>query len=104
MDVGEILRAIGNLGDEDLRRVRDTVLARLRERSGGEVLERRSYGAGVLQLETRTYAATGRMHGPYWYYHWREGGRQRSLYVGKTDIPEAVVEEKLGHDARRKGA
>jgi hypothetical protein len=23
-------------------------------------------------------------HGPYWYAYWREGGRTRSRYVGKT--------------------
>ena len=28
-------------------------------------------------------------HGPYWYAYWREGGRQRSRYVGKQLSREA---------------
>ncbi|HVL80484.1 MAG TPA: hypothetical protein VM840_02695 [Actinomycetota bacterium] len=28
-------------------------------------------------------------HGPYWYAYWREGGRVRSRYVGKT-LPPGV--------------
>jgi hypothetical protein len=61
------------------------------------VLERRDYRNGILQLEGRTYrrkkdgGLTER--GPYWYFHYREGGRQRTLYVGKTDTPEAKVDE-----------
>ena len=61
------------------------------------VLERREYRNGLLQLEGRAYkrkkdgGLTER--GPYWYFHYREGGRQRTLYVGKTDNPEAKVDE-----------
>ncbi len=100
MGVEDVLRAIDELSDEDLRRVRDAAAARLRGKSASEVLERRAYGAGLLQLETRVYPSTGRAHGPYWYFRFRDNGRQRSLYLGKTDEPAAVVEEKL---ARRAG-
>ena len=31
--------------------------------------------------------------GPYWYFHYRQGGRQRTLYIGKTENPEAKVDE-----------
>jgi predicted ATPase/DNA-binding SARP family transcriptional activator len=31
-------------------------------------------------------------HGPYWYAHWREGGRQRSRYLGKDPPPEAATQ------------
>jgi hypothetical protein len=61
------------------------------------VLERREYRNGLLQLEGRAYkrkkdgGLTER--GPYWYFHYREGGRQRTLYIGKTDDPEAKVDE-----------
>jgi hypothetical protein len=30
---------------------------------------------------------------PYWYFHFREGGKQRTKYLGKTDDPEAKVDE-----------
>jgi hypothetical protein len=45
--------------------------------------ERRPHASGVLQLEMRGQA------GPYWYFHYCEGGKQKSLYIGKTDEPEA---------------
>ena len=32
------------------------------------------------------------------FFHYREGGKQRTLYVGKTDNPEAKVDEKLGKE------
>ncbi len=61
------------------------------------VLERREYRHGLLQLEGRTYKRKkdGKLteRGPYWYFHYREGGRQRTLYIGKTDNPEAKVDE-----------
>jgi hypothetical protein len=59
------------------------------------VVERRSYASGILQLELRANPKTGTQRGPYWYFHYREGGRQRTLYVGKTDDPEAAIAEKL---------
>jgi hypothetical protein len=61
------------------------------------VVERRDYHNGVLQLERRAYrrkkdgALTER--GPYWYFHLREGGRQKTMYGGQTDNPEARVDE-----------
>lgn len=33
----------------------------------------------------------GRGHGPYWFAFWREGGRVRSAYLGKT-APETKGE------------
>jgi hypothetical protein len=61
------------------------------------VLERREHRNGLLQLEGRAYKRKkdGQLteRGPYWYFHYREGGKQRTLYVGKTDCPEAKVNE-----------
>ena len=34
----------------------------------------------------------------YWYFHYREGGQQKTLYLGKTDDPEVKVNEKLGKE------
>jgi hypothetical protein len=65
------------------------------------VVERRDYGNGILQLETRAYRRKDgglTERGPYWYFHFREGGRQSTLYIGKTDNPETVVNEKLGEE------
>jgi hypothetical protein len=64
------------------------------------VLERREHRNGLLQLEGRTYKRKkdGQLtqRGPYWYFHYREGGRQHTLYIGKTDNPEAKVDEMIG--------
>jgi hypothetical protein len=61
------------------------------------VIERREYRNGLLQLEGRAYKRKkdGELtqRGPYWYFHYREGGRQRTLYIGNTDNPEAKVDE-----------
>jgi hypothetical protein len=62
------------------------------------VVERRDYGNGILQLETRAYRRKDgglTERGPYWYFHFREGGRQKTMYLGQTDNPEAKVEEMM---------
>jgi hypothetical protein len=84
MDTGELDR---------LQAVIDRRRGRLKQST---VLKRRDYRHGVLQLETRAYKRKdGELtkRGPYWYFHYREGGRQRTLYVGQTDTPEAKVNE-----------
>jgi hypothetical protein len=65
------------------------------------VIERRDFRNGVLQLESRAYRRKdGELteRGPYWYFHYREGGKQRTLYIGKTDNPEAKVNEILSRE------
>jgi hypothetical protein len=67
----------------------------LADRPLSTVVERRNYQNGVLQLERRAYRhkKDGELtqRGPYWYFHFREGGRQKTMYLGKTDDPEAKV-------------
>lgn len=46
-------------------------------------------------MEIRCYVrkdSTAKEHSPYWYFRYHEGGKQRTLYLGKTDDPEADVE------------
>ena len=60
------------------------------------VVERRDYRNGVLQLEKRAYRRKDgglTERGPYWYFHFREGGRQRTKYLGQVDDPEPKVDE-----------
>jgi len=33
--------------------------------------------------------AEGKLHGPYWYAYWSEGGKTRSQYIGKR-LPKGV--------------
>ena len=97
--VDALIDSIAEMDEQEL----DRLQAAIDHRRGGSkqstVLERRDYLNGLLQLEGRTYRRKkeGELteSGPYWYFHYREGGRQRTLYIGKTDNPEAVVDEKL---------
>ena len=95
-NVEDIIASIDQMNGDDLDRLQ-AVLDRKRQRvSASSVVERRDYQHGILQLEYRANPKTGTKRGPYWYYHYREDGRQRTLYVGKTDEPEAKLAEKRG--------
>jgi hypothetical protein len=95
MDLAAILEAIANMKGVELERVREAVERRCEKLAQSTVVTRRSYSSGILQLEYRTNPTTGTQRGPYWYFHYREGGKQRTLYVGKTEDPEKVLTEKL---------
>ena len=95
MDLREIIEAISTMSGPELERVREGVERRRERLAQSTVIERRSFGSGILQLEYRTNPKTGTQRGPYWYFHYREEGRQRTIYVGKTDDPEGALAEKL---------
>lgn len=97
---------------EDLSRVEEALARRRGELTAkdpppaapvSEVVEYRPHAGGVLQAEIRRYTrkdgAAGAAHGPYWYYKYHEGGRGKSLYLGKTDYPETALAAKR-KDAR----
>src|SRR5829696_2528630 len=94
IDADTIIAALGTLDAGDLDRMRAAVEAVASRSGSSTVLERRSYRHGLLQLEVRTYTrkdGSEARRGPYWYFHYREDGRQRTLYVGKTDEPEERI-------------
>ena len=107
-DIEAALRAIRGAGVGELEAIARAVEARRRELVlAGEavetlpptprVVEARPYGDGWLQLEMRTYvrkSGGGSERGPYWYFRYHEGGRQRKLYLGKTDDPEGELQRK----------
>ena len=95
MDLNAIVQAISKMSGPELESVREAVDSRRDRLAQSTVVQRRNYGSGVLQLEYRANPKTGATRGPYWYFHFREGGKQRTLYVGKTDDPEAALAEKL---------
>jgi hypothetical protein len=62
-----------------------------------EVLEYRPHEDGYLQLELRRYIrrdGSTRERGPYWYFHFHEGGKREELYLGKTSDPEGTLAAK----------
>jgi hypothetical protein len=86
---------------DQLQEVIDRRSQQLGDKPVSTVVERRNYGNGILQLERRAYKRKDgglTERGPYWYFHFREGGKQRTLYIGKTDNPEAVVDGKLSEE------
>src|SRR3712207_2853156 len=95
-----VVSLIERMSAEQLDHLQQAIDHRRRQIGGGPlstVVERRDYQNGILQLERRAYRRKkdGKLtqRGPYWYFHFREGGRQKSMYLGKTDDPEAKVEE-----------
>ena len=94
-----LIDSIAEMDEQELDRVQAAIDRRRRGSRQSTVLERREHRNGLLQLEGRAYRRKkdGKLteRGPYWYFHYREGGKQRTLYVGKTDNPEAKVDEIL---------
>src|ERR687890_1655558 len=86
-----IVARVETMYDEELDRLQAAIGRRRRVLAGDEVLptagasstvvERRAYGSGVLQLEKRGES------GPYWYFHHRKDGRQKTVYLCKTGAP-----------------
>jgi hypothetical protein len=80
-----------------LQQALDCRRQQIRDRPVSTVVERRDYQNGVLQLERRAYRRKkdGKLteRGPYWYFHFREGGKQKTMYLGQIDDPEARVDE-----------
>ena len=97
-----ILSRIEQMNVEELDQLQKAIVRRrqqLGHKPVSTVVERRNYANGILQLEKRSYRRKDTKlteRGPYWYFHYRQGGNQRTLYIGKTDKPETVVDEKLG--------
>jgi hypothetical protein len=72
---------------------------RSRASGGRQVLEEHKTVNKTYRLEEvrcgkkNCHCAEGRLHGPYWYAYWTEGGRTKSQYVGKK-LPKGVKRAK----------
>ena len=61
------------------------------------VVEYRPHADGTLQKEVRANYrndGTPKEQGPYWYFRYHDGGKQKKLYLGKTDDPEDELERR----------
>ena len=98
---------VRRMSREELERLEQALRRRRRELGGempgewrvpvSDVLEYRPHQDGYLQYEVRRYRrkdGSTKEHGPYWYFRYHEGGKQRTLYLGKTNDPEGVLERK----------
>ena len=109
MNVGDMISELKGFNRAELTRLETALRNKLREfenevaKEGGErqpassVVEYRPYADGMLQAEMRRYVrkdGSAKEHGPYWYFRYHEGGRQRMLYLGKTHDPEGELAQK----------
>ena len=81
-ELGRLIAVVERLNAAELRRLQEAVDRRRGALTQSSVLERRDYRNGILQLEGRAYRRKdGQLtqRGPYWYFHYREGGKQRTL-------------------------
>ena len=95
-----LIERVDAMDADQLDRLQAAIERRRRQLAGEEVvptagpsstvIERRAYGSGVLQLEKRGES------GPYWYFHHRKDGRQKTIYLGKTDTPEIKLAQIKG--------
>ena len=72
----ELIVRVRALDEYDLRRLLIFAGGVLSARTGRQE-------DGILPTRSEARRVTYR-HGPYWYAYWREGGRVRSRYLGKT--------------------
>ena len=99
MDVEQVIAGLEDLDRAELERLEEALDRRLRKlRQEGPavsgVLEYRPYADGTLQAEIRRYVrkdGSAREQGPYWYFRFHEDGKQKKLYLGKTNDPEGEV-------------
>jgi hypothetical protein len=110
VDVEEIISGLEDLDRSQLARVQAALRRRRRileedapigeageDRPVSGVVEYRPHADGTLQKEVRTYYrkdGTPKEQGPYWYFRYHEGGRQKKLYLGKTEDPEGALERR----------
>jgi hypothetical protein len=92
MDAGELDRLQAAIERRRGELVGEEVLPTAGPSTGpsSTVIERRAYGSGVLQLEKRGES------GPYWYFRHRKDGKQKTIYLGKTDTPEIKLAQIKG--------
>jgi hypothetical protein len=100
LSMAALIERVDTMDAGELDRLQAAIDRRRRQLAGEEVVptagpsstvvERRAYGSGVLQLEKRGES------GPYWYFHHRKDGKQKTIYLGKTDAPEITLAQLKG--------
>jgi hypothetical protein len=102
VDLERMIAGLKDLDRDGLLRVRGEIDSRLRELgkekpSISGVLEYRPHADGTLQAEVRRYYrkdGSVKEQGPYWYFRYHEGGKQKKIYLGRTDDPEGELARK----------
>lgn len=95
----QVIAGLKDLDRAELERLEEALERRLRELrqespAVSGVLEYRPYADGTLQAEIRRYVrkdGSAKEQGPYWYFRFHEGGKQKKLYLGRTNDPEGEI-------------
>lgn len=87
-----LIRAVRKLDEYDLRRLMIFIRGLLLHRDGPDDAGKPAAGPGKVtyrleHVRCGKEGCTRCPHGPYWYAYWRERGRVRSRYIGKS-LPE----------------
>ena len=87
-----LIRQLRSLDEYDLRRLLIFIRGLLVQRGDtSEMVESKASGKVTYRQEEVMCGKPGCTtcpHGPYWYAYWRDGGRTRSRYIGKSLKPE----------------
>jgi hypothetical protein len=102
MDVEQVIAGLKDLDRAELERLEEALDRRLRKLrrespAVSGVREYRPYADGTLQAEIRRYVrkdGSAKEQGPYWYFRYHEGGKQKKIYLGRTDDPEGELARK----------
>lgn len=105
MSLREIKKIIGALPPKDLAKLTAWLHALVEDRVSKKMTRRANKRAQALQArrtisksyrlehvrcgKTTCKCADGKLHGPYWYAYWSEGGKTKSQYIGKR-LPKGV--------------
>ncbi|HVL90528.1 MAG TPA: hypothetical protein VM841_09885 [Actinomycetota bacterium] len=94
----DLIRRIRGLDEYDLRRLMIFVRGLLIGSEGGPAFEPPGRAVEPKVTYRQQSVRCGKNgctrcpHGPYWYAYWREEGRLRSRYIGRT-LPEALGQD-----------
>lgn len=106
MDVERMIAGLKDLDRVELERLEEALGRRMRQLrqespAVSGVMEYRPHADGTLQAEVRRYVrkdGSVKEQGPYWYFRYHEGGKQKKLYLGRTDDPERELARKREED------
>jgi hypothetical protein len=89
----DLIRSVRSLDEYDLRRLMIFIRGLLLNSQGpafetDEAANRSAVNYRLEHVRCGKRGCTRCPHGPYWYAYWREDGKLRSRYIGKT-LPAA---------------
>ncbi len=98
MNLRDVEQLVGRLSLKQLVRL-DAMLHSLieagtrpdgRDTSANNTAVHKTYRSEMVRCgKQNCHYSEGKLHGPYWYAYWSEGGRTRSEYVGKK-LPKGI--------------